>query len=197
MLSEITAVGDDRLPIEACKLHLRIGTSFGDDGGHDGLLLRYLRAGMAAIEGRIGKALLSRQFRLRLNCWSDQHGQVLPIAPVSQVLEVRLVRMDGTSEPIDPARYRLEVDLHRPCLRPVGWLLPGIPLGGAVEIDFEAGFAWDWDGLPADLGQAVLLLVGMYHEGDRAGPGEASMPFGVMALIERWRDMRGFRGRAR
>lgn len=194
MLSEITGVADDRLPLEACKLHLRIGTSFGDDGGHDGLLLRYLRAGLAAIEARIGKALLRRPFRLRLHRWGDAHGQLLPVAPVSEVLEVRIIRADGTPEVIEPARYRLEGDLHRPRLRPVGWLLPGIPVGGVVEIDFAAGFAEDWTEVPADLGQAVLLLAGAYHEGDGSGAGEAAMPFGVMALIERWRDIRGFGG---
>ncbi len=52
------------MPVQALKNHLRLGTGFADDGMQDGLIEGYLRAAMAAIEGRIGKALIARQFHV-------------------------------------------------------------------------------------------------------------------------------------
>ena len=49
--------------------------------------------------------------------------------------------------------------------------------------------------MPADLAQAVLMLAARYHE-DRSFEGsQSAMPFGVSALIERWRSVRVLGGR--
>ena len=64
-----------------------------------------------------------------------------------------------------------------------------------MTITFSAGFGVVWDAVPADLAQAVLLLAARYHE-DRTFEGsQAAMPFGVSALIERWRSVRVLGGR--
>ncbi len=190
MLTEIERFPDAALPLDACKVHLRLGSGFVDDGGQDGLILRYLRAAILAVEARIGKALLSRSYRLRLPDWADGHEQVLPIAPVRHVTAVRLIGRDDAVEEVDPGRYALSQDQHRPRLVPKGWLLPSPPTGGAVEVTFEAGFGSDWQEVPADLAQAVMLLTAQYHEGRLGTAQGAAMPFGVMALIERWRILR-------
>ena len=69
MLSEVLAVPQAALPVAAFKDHLRLGTGFADDGVQDALAESYLRAAMAAIEGRIGKALIARDFLLALEGW--------------------------------------------------------------------------------------------------------------------------------
>ena len=49
--------------------------------------------------------------------------------------------------------------------------------------------------VPPDLAQAVLLVAARYHE-DRSYEGtHSAMPFGVSALIERWRAVRVLGGR--
>ena len=63
MLTEVTAVPGAALPVQALKDHLRMGAGFALPAGQDGLLESYLRAAMAAIEGRIAKALIARRFR--------------------------------------------------------------------------------------------------------------------------------------
>ena len=65
MLKELTVVPGASLPVQALKDHLRLGTGFTEDGMQDGLIEAYLRAAMAAVEGRIGKVLLARQYRDR------------------------------------------------------------------------------------------------------------------------------------
>ena len=197
MLTELQRVPDAALPLEACKAHLRLGSGFADDGGQDGLIAGYLRAAIAAVEARIGKALLAREFRLRLADWRDGRGEALPVAPVLSVTSVTLIDRDGGATAVDPALWRLDADLHRPHLVPTGWLLPHPASGGAVEVEFTAGFGTDWQAVPPDVAQAVMMLAAQYHESRHGNAGGSPMPFGVMALIERWRVVRSAAGGAR
>jgi uncharacterized phiE125 gp8 family phage protein len=190
MLSEVTAVPQAALPVAEFKDHLRLGTGFSDDAVQDALAESYLRSAMAAIEGRVSKALVAREFLLELVAWRWPDAQALPLAPVSAVGSVTVRDRDGVAELIDPARYRLVRDAQRPKVVAAGALLPGIPVGGSVEVVFTAGFGPAWADVPADLAQAVFLLAAQNHEfRHEAGAGQA-MPFGVMALIERWRTVR-------
>lgn len=188
MLTEVAPVPDGALPVQAMKDHLRLGTGFSDDGMQDALIAGYLRAALAAVEGRIGKALIARRFSLALVRWRDRAAQALPLAPVGQVVSVTLVDGAGVAVALAGSRWRLEVDMHRPRLVASGSLLPEIAEGGRAEVVFDAGFG-AWDAVPADLRQAVLLLAAQYHE-LRHETAQAAMPFGVMALIERWRTVR-------
>lgn len=195
MLNEEAPVPDAELPVQAMKDHLRLGSGFTDDGMQDGLVVGYLRAALAAVEGRIGKALISRRFIWKTVHWRGRDGQALPLAPVGGVVSVVVVDEGGVAIPLAADRWRLEADLHRPRLVPKGALLPAIPEGGWVEVVFDAGFG-AWAQVPADLQQAVLMLAAQYHEFRHdGGPDAGAMPFGVMALIERWRNVRVLGGR--
>lgn len=188
MLIEQTTVPQAALPVQALKDHLRLGTGFADDALQDGMLESHLRAAIAAIEGRIGKVLLRRSFKLVLPCWRDAGAQALPLAPVSAVTGVALVDAAGVVEVVAASRYRLQPDQHRPRLLAVGLLLPTVPTDGQVEISFEAGFGADWALVPADLAQAVLLLAAQFYETRHEAGG--GLPVTVQALIEKWRNVR-------
>lgn len=191
MLIEETSVPDTALPVEQFKAHLRLGTGFGEDSLQDEVLKGFLRAAIAAIEARTGKALIERGFSWTLTGWRDRSGQVLPMAPVTDVAQVTLADALGVETVLDAGLYRLEADSQRPKLRPVGAWLPNVATGGAVRISFDAGFATDWGGLPADLGQAVLLLAAHYYEyRHETKLGDGCMPFGVTSLIQRYRNVR-------
>jgi len=197
MLNEVTAVAAGVLPLAEFRDHLRLGTGFADAGAEDAALIAYLRAALAAIEGRTAKALISRDFTLSLEAWRGDCAQPLPIAPVRVVAEVRLVDATGAVTVIAPSAWRLVQDMARPRLEAVSGTLPTIPTGGTAEIDFTAGFGPGWSDLPVDLAQAVFLLAAQYFELRHDGAGDvAAMPFGVMALIERWRTVRVLGGRA-
>lgn len=197
MLIELTAVPLAALPVQALKDHLRLGTGFADDALQDGLVESYLRAALAAIEARIGKALLARSFKLILPDWRDATGQALPVAPVSAVTSVTLVDAAGGSSVVAASRWRLQQDRHRPRLLAVGSLLPTVPTDGQVEIVFEAGFGAGWAAVPADLAQAVLLLAGQYYDTRHDNAGQSGgLPAPVQLLIERWRNVRVLGGGA-
>lgn len=192
MLTEQTGVPDAALPVQAMKDHLRLGTGFADDGMQDGLVAAHLRAALAVVEGRTGKALLARRFLLCLRRWRDASGaQSLPVAPVSALVSVTLRSVAGVATVVPGASYRLEPDMARPRLVGVGLSLPTIPEGGSVEIVFDAGFGVNWAAVPVDLAQAVLLLAAEFYESrHHGGTGSPALPVMVQALIERWRTVR-------
>ena len=190
MLIEQTSVPLAALPVQIFKDHLRLGTGFADDGVQDGLVESHLRAAIAAIEARIGKALLARQFKLVLADWRNAAAQALPVAPVSAIASVTLVDAAGGQQVVAPARYRVQPDRHRPKLAGVGMLLPAVPVDGQVEIVFTAGFGADWAAVPADLAQAVLLLAAQFYETRHEGASQGGVPLAVQALIEKWRNVR-------
>jgi len=195
MLVGETTVPPSALPVTQFKDHLRLGSGFSDDGLQDGLLESFLRAAMAAIEARTGKILIEREFSWTLTAWRDTGQQALPVAPVSAIAEVVTISRLGDETVASAASYRLEPDMQRPCLVATGGMLPVVPLAGSVRVGFLAGFGPDWSDLPADLAQAVMMLAAHYHEyRHETAFGGGCMPFGVSALIERYRTVRLFGG---
>ncbi len=191
MLTEEATVPDAALPLAQFKTHLRLGTGFGEDSLQDGVLTGFLRAAVAAIEARTGRVLISRAFSLSQTAWRNRTGEVLPVVPVQEVTAVVRVDALGQETVVDPATYRLEPDGQRPRLCPAGVALPTIASGGSVRIALVAGMAADWGGLPADLGQAVLLLAAHYYEyRNETALTAGCMPFGVTSLIQRYRILR-------
>ena len=191
MLHEDTSVPVALLPLQAMRDHLRLGTGFAEDGLQDGLIEAYLRAAIAVIEGRTGKALLQRVFRWVLDDWRDPAAQALPMAPVRSIASVTLRDAAGGTTVLDAGIYRVIADLHRPRLAPTGQLLPSVPGGGQVEVVFTAGFGTVWSDVPADLRQAVLMLAAdLYERRDEMGLREQGLPFAILSLIERWRTVR-------
>lgn len=188
-LSQTSPIPDASLPLAAFRDHLRLSSGFTDGTTQDALLDQYLRSAIATVEGRTGRALLTRDFTLKLARWRFDCGQVLPIAPVSAVASVTLLGRTGAPLLVDPARYTLQADGPRPRLVPTGSILPPIPTGGQAVIVLTAGFGLDWSDIPADLRQAVFLLAAQAYEGRDTGTTE-ELDFGIRALLERWRDLR-------
>lgn len=191
MLTELAAVPGAALPIQGFKDHLRLGSGFSDEALQDNLLESYLRAAIGAIEARIGKMLLQREFLWVLECWRNGTEQALPVAPVSAIASVTLSDAAGEGTVIPSTRYRLVQDLHRPRLVGKGALLPTVPTDGQISVRFDAGFGPAWADVPVDLQQAVLLLASEFYEHRHDDNAQAAgLPFGVVTLIERWRNVR-------
>jgi len=191
LLVELSTIPTAALPVAEIAAHLHLGTGFADDGSQNQVLEIYLRAAIAAIEARIGKALITRSFSWQLTAWREPCSQGLPVAPISQITAVKVVDAAGVETIADAGLYVLEKDSQRPRLVAQGTHLPAIPAAGVANIEFDAGFGPAWSDVPVDLAQAVFLLAAHYYE-NRHGEGgrESLMPFGVMALIETHRTVR-------
>ncbi len=191
MLVEETSVPMEALPVLEFRDHLRLGSGFSNDTLQDGVLESFLQAAIAAVEARTGKALFERQFAWTLYGWRDGAVQGLPVAPVSEVLDVTLSDAQGGSVAVASSTYQLVKDMHRPSLRGVAGALPGIPSTGSATVRFIAGYGPNWAEVPADLRQAVLLLAAHYYEfRQETTLSEGCMPFGVISLLERYRPIR-------
>lgn len=191
MLIEETPIPDSALPVDAFKAHLRLGSGFGLDDVQDAVVRSFLRAALAAIEARTGKALITRDFSWSVGAWRTADVQVLPLAPIGAVTRVAMVSRLGVETDVAPDAYWLERDMQAPKLRATGTHLPVVPIAGSVQIAFEAGFAADWAGIPADLQQAVLMLAAHYYEyRNDTSLSSGCMPFGVSSLIERYKTIR-------
>ena len=191
IMVEQTPVPAAALPIEAFRDHLRLGTGFPDDGVQDQLLETFLRSALSAVEQRTAKAVLRRSFLWQLTAWRGMRREELPVAPVAAILAVRVIEGDGNVTTVDTSRYRLEPDMHRPHLAASGFGLPSIPVGGAVEVVFEAGYSQTWIGVPNDLKQAVFLLAADFYE-HRNGAGGAGLQPRVIELLAAYRAPRLF-----
>ncbi|SEN41208.1 phage conserved hypothetical protein, phiE125 gp8 family [Paracoccus alcaliphilus] len=197
MLIEETAPAAEALPVAALRDHLRLGTGFGiaDDPAETAALTGFLRAAIATIEARTGKVLLTRRFRMQLDDWRDRLGQPLPLAPVLMVEAIEIDDGMGQVTQLPADSWRLIPDNQRPMVVPTGVILPHVPRRGFVTLRFIAGFGEGWQQVPPDLGQAVLMLAARYYEDRSDADARAVLPFGVSALIEKWRAVRTLAGR--
>jgi len=190
-LKEETAIPDASMPAEKLRDFLRLGSGFSTEDLQAPLLIGFLRAATVAIEARISRALIARQFSYRILEWSELEMLALPMSPVNEVISVEAVDETGVSTEIPSASYWLKSDGDE------GWLcsavggFPPVPVHGFIKVTFGAGFSNDFDGLPADLSQAVLMLAAHYydHRSD-TGLSEGCMPFGVSSLLQRYRTPR-------
>ncbi len=197
ILVEQAAVPGASLPVDDLKAHLRLGSGFADDTFQDALVEGYLRAAIAAVEGRTAKMLVTRRFLWTLEEWRGRDAQALPCAPVVSIVSVTMVDAAGGSTTVDSALYRLVTDTHRPKIAAQGFLLPAVPDGGRAEVVFDAGFG-AWGAVPKDLAQAVFLLAAEFYEARHEGGARdgAGLPAAVTALIGRWRTVRMLGGRS-
>ena len=196
ILAELTSIPTEDLPLAEFRAHLRLGSGFADDTLQHEVLESYLRAAIAAIEARIGKMLYERRVSWTLTRWSRDEAQPLPVAPVTRVESVVLTDRSGAETTVAAETYVLMKDTHRPQIAAVGAALAGIAQGGSVTVVFDAGYGVTWAAIPPDLREAVFLLAGHYYEqrNDTSGAG-GLMPFGVMALLDPYRNIRLFGAR--
>ena len=185
----------EALPVAALKEHLRLGTGFSEENLQDGLLEAYLRSALATIEGKIGLVLVPRAFAWQLTGWRDAKRQVLPVRPITAINAVKIYDRAGGVNELPIENFDFVPDVMAPALTAKGTSLPTVPSGGTAEIIFEAGYGPEWEDIPSDLSQSVVLLAAHFYE-NRTGAVEGSgcLPMAVSALLERHRPLRVFKG---
>lgn len=180
------------VPVSKAKAFLRIGHA-----GEDELVADLIARATARVEQAAGLALVTRVLQAEWSRWPPDlggRGARLPVGPVRALQAVRLVDEDENGERAvsdETARFRL--DCGRLALRP--WsMVPGVPRGGAIEVEFVAGFGGAGD-VPADLVEAVLRTVAAAY-GARSprsfdfAEDEGDLPPDVMAILDRRRGVR-------
>ena len=180
------------VPLREFAAHLRLSSGFREDRDDDAVLEMYLRAATAAIEARLGIALVYRLMALRVGAWSRAAAQNIPVGPVANLQELAIVDAAGQRTVLGLEDFTIGAGMRPAQVRLKSQRdLPPIPVGGHAEIRFVAGYGGDATDVPADLRQAVHLLAAHYFEHrDAAGTVALSMPLQVLALLEPFRLLR-------
>lgn len=195
ILTELSSVGDDALPVQQFAEHLRLGTEFAETALQNDLLSIYLRAAIAAIEGKTGRVILQKNFSWQVTGWRYVDHQVLPARPVVSVTALRTFDRAGAVTDHGPDTYDFVADDSVPSIQSVGSSLPSIADGGSAEIEFVAGHGAIWAEVPNDLQQAVIILASQFYENRTGAPDPSGvLPMAVLALIEPYRPIRLFGG---
>lgn len=190
-LTEETQVADAELPVADLKRHLRMGSGFAEDDLQNEVLVSFLRAAIAAVEARTRKAILARGFAFEFGQDPSGESVVLPVAPVTELVEVARLDAAGTAEIIALADYALEDDAHMPKVTKLNGTWPQIARAGRLRLRFVAGYGAVWGDVPADLAHAVIMLAAHYYEyRTETRLDDGNLPFGVAALLSRYRVMR-------
>ena len=170
-----------RLPLGEFRDFLRLGRGFADDAAQDPVLETCLRGAMRAIEARLSMALLSRDHVWTLYLWRGSERLSLPVAPVSNVAEIRIVDAAGEVTVISPASYRLGNDDAGAFVSMHSGTFPHLSTRARVEMELTAGFG-EWAELPADLQQAWLVLAAQFY--NHRGEDAKGFSMAALALIE-------------
>jgi uncharacterized phiE125 gp8 family phage protein len=171
------------------KAHLRI-----DGAEEDGLLGRLIAAARGHVEGRTRRVLIEQGWRMSLDAWPPRGGAVrLAPAPLISVEAVTVYDADGLPRVLDAADYTVDA-ASVPGRLKVGaaGARPARAING-IEIDLTAGYGTDGAAVPADLRQAVLMLVAHWfehREAARIGAVAAPVAMGVEMLLAPFRVAR-------
>lgn len=179
-LTVISPPAGEPLTLAAAKDFLRLGTD-----AEDGLVTELIRAGRAHVEAASGLALVSRTLKRRWTAWPHglmRGGVKLRPGPAQTLVSVVRVDAEGGEELLT-GRFQLLNGKLR--LRPFAGL-PVVPLGGAIEVTFVAGYG-DAEDVPEDLVHGVKLWVQAAYlaNGERGGVAD-----GVAAVIAARREVR-------
>ena len=169
-------IPDESLPIVELAAQMRLADSYETVPGQEARLRLRLRASIGAVERRIGKAIIRREFILAGEVKAGTRIQ-LPIAPVDAIVSVSAARAGAL---FSLGNARIEPDAHRP----VAVMKQAVIDGEWVRMTVKAGFG-TWVEVPEALRQAVLLMAEALDAGE--GPGLVPM---AETLIAPFRSIR-------
>lgn len=167
MSERISGPALEPLTLGEAKAFLRIDTD-----AEDTLISALIAAARRVVEASTGRALLTQSWRLVRDAWPPSGVFALPVAPVRALLATRVRAADGSTQDVDLALLRL-ITARTPALvhlDPAQMPQPGVRWAG-IEIELEAGYGEDAADVPADLVQAVRLVLAHFYE-HRDAPGE-------------------------
>lgn len=160
------------------RAFLRIET-----GEEDPLLAGFVRSATELCEAFTGQALIARDAEQILP--ASREWQRLALTPVRAISAVTGLPADGASFALPVDAYAIDIDANGD-----GWVRVTQPgAAGRVRVDYSAGMAADWNGVPEALRQGIVRLTAHLFT-HRDGATDAGPPAAVTALWRPWRRMR-------
>ena len=167
------------------KAFLRVETD-----AEDALIDPLIAAARRHVEAATGRILMEQTWRVSLDRWPLRGVIPAPVAPVRAIVSATVAAADGTPVALPEGALTLVGDRAPALIRvsPARVAAPLVSHGGIV-VTLLAGYGAA-DDVPADLVQAVRLMMAHLYE-HRDGPGEATqLPAAARALIAPYRVVR-------
>jgi uncharacterized phiE125 gp8 family phage protein len=162
-----------------------------DDGAEDALIAALIGAGRMHVEGVTGRALLAQSWRIVLDSWPADRTVRLPVTPFMAVTEITAYDDTGGAHAVPLAQFLSEPD--RLLLPHIISGMPALRERQGIEIDYVAGYGTEPAEVPADIRQAMLVLVAYWYEHRDAvivaGSG-AVVPTGFDLLVSQHKRVR-------
>ena len=172
------------LSLDDAKAFLKVETSDDDD-----VIAALIAGARIHVEAQTRRALVTQSWRLIRDAWPADGVPILP-APLRSVSAVRVYRFDGSTQTIDSGSYDSDLSAAPAVL----WFKTPPPAPGRVvagiEIDIIAGYGDTAADVPADLRQAIRLLVAHWYENRgmiAAGQTVGLLPASVNATLAPYR----------
>lgn len=164
--------------LPAMRAHLRL-----DDGAEDALVAAMIPAARLALEGWTRRVIAASRWRLVLP--ADCAGSLaLPLGPVTGLAGAERIAPDGSAVALDPGLVGLDIAEDPARLRVEAALVDG----HRIAVELLAGDPPD--AVPADLVQAIRMLVAHWFEDRGDGPPEPGLPGEALALAAPFRRLR-------
>jgi uncharacterized phiE125 gp8 family phage protein len=195
-MSLVLTAGPSAEPVSLAeaKAHLRVTSS-----SEDALIASLLAAARVHLERSLSRAFLSQSWSLFLDRWPAAYDLELPLAPVLSIAAIRVAGPGSNIVTLAAGDYRLDGQAVPPrIVRTDGarWSAAALaPAQGAlgIEIAFVAGHGTAATDVPAQLRQAILLLLAHWFEGRspiELGATGAPLPEAIAVLVQPYRQVR-------
>jgi uncharacterized phiE125 gp8 family phage protein len=159
------------------KTYLRVAGA-----GEDALIERLVASACGLCEAFTGRWLLARQGTETI--FAGGSWQRLSATPVRAILGAEGVPAEGAPFALAAGAFAIDIDAHGD-----GWvrIIDAAP-ARRVRVQFEAGMAADWAGVPEPLRQGIVRLTAHLFT-HRSDAREGAPPAAVTALWRPWRRL--------
>jgi uncharacterized phiE125 gp8 family phage protein len=169
------------LTLVEAKAFLRV--EHGDD---DDVITALIAAARVHVEAMTRRALLLQTWRFVRDAWPGC-GRFAPrIGPLRELVAARVFDADGAARDIDGESFVVDAAANviaAPCF---ALPAPGRAQAG-IALDVLCGYGADATDVPADLRQAIRLLLAHWYDNRVATGDGAVVPAGVRALLAPYR----------
>lgn len=152
------------ISVTEAKAHCRVDHDL--DDGRLAIAIAAATAHLDGYTGILGRALVEQSWRQDFPFWPASRALRLPLAPVSQIVELSYRDAAGEEQFVPSTSYRLVAGASDPyVLLPVDFALPALDCApDAISVTFKAGYDADPEKVPGPIRAALLLLIGdMYR----------------------------------
>lgn len=188
-IATVTAPVVEPVGLDEVKAHLRV-----DIRDDDPLITTLIQVARERIEDEARHYLMTQTLDYSLDEFPGEDVLVMPLVPLQAVTAISYYDTAGVGVTVSSASYQVDT-ASRPARIALnrGYAWPTTPLRtlNGVVVRVVVGFGSTFADVPAQLRQALLLLVGHYYENREAaiisGAVPQQLPFAVAAICRQYR----------